>query len=318
MNEATPCTPAGFGDGPCFSIGAGHGLLNGGVEGKKLGPFGPTALKPYSRTRFAVDGNALLKVYVDIDPEGRCLREAATVQQAALLGIRVPSVLATGTSEAGSWTVFRTVPGTPCSIGTREATKKYIIHVSEVSGRLHKTPAGTTPGSGWDARRSGPAPPHRFLLEQFSPRCRLMPWWEALDTALRPIDAHPVVRLHGDLKPEHFLVDGERVHVVGWEASACGPAVLDYTDVAFHLVRDLVYEGVPPGDVPVDLLTGLPFSGPALAWRLLLWLDRRRVQDIDRVTLHDVHRFAAEQHAAAAHRTLAQTIARLRATGVPR
>ncbi|MFF9321671.1 aminoglycoside phosphotransferase family protein [Streptomyces sp. NPDC014735] len=285
---------------------------------EKLGPFGPAVLKPYSRTRFAMDGSALLKVYVDIDPEGRRLREAATVEQAALMGIRVPSVLATGTSEAGSWTVFRTVPGTPCSIGTPEATKKYISHVSEVSGRLHRMPVGTTPGSGWDARRSAPVPPHRFLLEQFSPRCQLLPWWEALDAALRPIDAHPVVHLHGDLKPEHFLVDGERVHVVDWEASAGGPAVLDYTDVAFHLVRDQVYEGVAPGDVPVDLLTGLPFSGPALAWRLLLWLDRRRAQDIDRATVHDVRRLAAEEQAAAAHRALARTIARLRATGVPR
>jgi aminoglycoside phosphotransferase (APT) family kinase protein len=289
---------------------------------EKLGPFGPTVLKPYSRTRFAVDGSALLKVYVDIDPEGRRLREAATVEQAALMGIQVPSVLATGTSEAGSWTVFRTAPGIPCSIGTRKATKKYISHVSEVSSRLHMTPAGTVSGSGsgsgWDAQQSAPVPAHRFLLEQFSPRCRLLPWWEALDATLRPIDAHPVVRLHGDLKPEHFLVDGERVHVVDWEASACGPAVLDYTDVAFHLVRDLVDDGVPPGEIPVDLLTGLPFSGPALAWRLLLWLDRRRVQDIDRVTVHDVHRLAAEEQAATAHRILAQTIARLRATGVPR
>ncbi|OKJ31535.1 aminoglycoside phosphotransferase [Streptomyces sp. CB01580] len=285
---------------------------------EELGPFGPAALKPYSRTRFAVDGSALLKFYVDIDPEGRRLREAATVEQAALMGIQVRSVLATGTSGAASWTVFRTVPGIPCSIGTRKAAQEYISHVSAVSSRLHRSPAGAATGPSWDGRRSGPVPPSRFLLEQLSRRCRLMPWWEALDTALRPIDAHPVVHLHGDLKPEHFLVDGERVRVVDWEASACGPAVLDYTDVAFHLVRDLVYEGVPPGRVPVDLLTGLPFSGPALAWRLLLWLDRRRVQDIGRVTVHDVHRLAAEGQDATAHRALARTIARLRAADVPR
>lgn len=44
-------------------------------------------------------------------------------------------------------------------------------------------------------------------------------------------------------------------------------------------MRDLLYEGVRPGRIPVDLVTQLPFSGPALAWRPLLWLDRRRTQD---------------------------------------
>lgn len=139
-----------------------------------------------------------------------------------------------------------------------------------------------------------------------------------LDEALQTIDSHPAVRLHGDLKPEHFLVDSGRLHVVDWEARACGPAVLDYTDVAFHLVRDLVYEGVPPGRIPVDLLTQLPFSGPVLACRLFLWLDRRRTQDVGLVTAHDVARLATEEQAVSAYKSLAQTIALLRAVGVPR
>ncbi|MFE1405206.1 phosphotransferase family protein [Streptomyces sp. NPDC058770] len=287
---------------------------------QELGPFGPEALKPYSKTRFSMDGSALLKFYVGIDPEGRRLREAATIERAALLGISVPSVLATGADGAGSWTAFRTVPGIPCTTSTREAMEQYISHVMAVSGRLHRPTTGAAPGSGWGERRSGSASSssRRFLLGQFSPRCRRLPWWEVLDEALRSIDSHPVVRLHGDLKPEHFLVDGERVHVVDWEASACGPAVLDYTDVVFHLIRDLVYEGVPPGGVPVDLLTRLPFSGPTLTRRLLLWLDRRRTQDIDRVTVHDVHQLVAEEQAASAYTSLAQTVALLRAVGVPR
>jgi hypothetical protein len=100
------------------------------------------------------------------------------------------------------------------------------------------------------------------------------------------------------------LVDDDRVHVVDWEASARGPAVVDYTDVVFHLVRDLLYEGVPPKDVPVGLMTRLPFSGPVLAWRLLLWLDRRRPEDIDLVTAREVGRLTA--------------VSLLRAVGVPR
>ncbi|MEU8972562.1 aminoglycoside phosphotransferase family protein [Streptomyces monashensis] len=285
---------------------------------QELGPFGPAVLKPFSRTRFATDRSAMLKVYLGIDPEGRRRREAATVERAGLLGISVPAVLATGSGEAGAWTVFQAVDGTPCSVGTRKTTAEYIGHVVAVSARLHRPFAGATPGSGWRARRGSPASPSGFLLDQFSPRCRWLPWWAMLGQALQTIDSHPVVHLHGDLKPAHFLVDGEHVHVVDWEASACGPAVLDYTDVAFHLVRDLLYEGVPPGRIPVDLVTWLPFSGPVLAWRLLLWLDRRRTQDIDLVTTHDVHRLAVEAQAASAYRSLARIVTFLRAAGVPR
>ncbi|OAR24232.1 aminoglycoside phosphotransferase [Streptomyces sp. ERV7] len=285
---------------------------------QELGPFGPAVLKPFSRTRFATDGSALLKVYVGIDPEGRRQREAATVERATLLGISVPAVLATGSGEAGAWTVFQAVDGTPCSVDTRKATAEYIGHVVAVSARLHRSFAGATPGSGWRGRRTSAASPSRFLLDQFSPRCRWLPWWAMLGQALQTIDLHPVVHLHGDLKPAHLLVDCEHLHVVDWEASACGPAVLDYTDVAFHLVRDLLYEGVPPGRIPVDLLARLPFNGPVLAWRLLLWLDRRRTQDIDLVTTHDVHRLVAEERATSAYRYLDQTIALLRAAGVPR
>ncbi|MET9479955.1 aminoglycoside phosphotransferase family protein [Streptomyces sp. NPDC006638] len=283
-----------------------------------LGPFGLAALKPNSRTRFATDGSALLKIYVGVDPEGRRQREVATVERAALWGISVPAVLATGNDGAGSWTAFRVLDGTPCSVSTHSATEEYVGHVVAVSGRLHRPIAGATAGSGWEARQASTVSSHQFLLDQFSSRCRSLPWWAVLSEALQPIDSLPVVRLHGDLKPEHLFVDGERLHVVDWEASACGPAVVDYADVVFHLVRDLLYGGVPPGRIPVDLLTRLPFSGPVLAWRLLLWLDRRRTQDIDLITAHDVYRLAAEEQAASAYRSLAQSVALLRAAGVPR
>lgn len=214
---------------------------------QELGPFAPPVVKPYSRTRFAMDGSALLKFYTGIDPEDRRLREAATVECAALMGISVPSVLATGNDGAGSWTVFQAVGGTPCSVGTRTAAEEYIGHVVAVSSWLHRPTAGVTPGSGWRGCRSASASSSQFLLDQFSPRCRWLPWWAVLDQALQTIDSHPVVRLHGDLKPEHVLIDGKHLHVVDWEASSCGPAVADQADVVFHFVRDQVYEGVPPG-----------------------------------------------------------------------
>ncbi|MGW0790264.1 hypothetical protein ACWD04_18930 [Streptomyces sp. NPDC002911] len=88
--------------------------------------------------------------------------------------------------------------------------------------------------------------------------------------------------------------------------------------MVFHLIRDLLYEGVPPGRIPIDLVTRLPFSGPVLAWRLLLWLDRRRPDDTGRVTAHHVYRLAAEEQAASAYKSLAHAILRLRSAGVPR
>ena len=114
------------------------------------------------------------------------------------------------------------------------------------------------------------------------------------------------------------MVDDHQLSVVDWEASARGPAVLDYIDVVFHLVRDLLYTGVKPGSVPIDLVTRLPFSGPVLAWRLLLWLDRRRPQDIDLVVARDVQRLATEDHAPAAYASLARAVSALRTAGVPR
>ncbi|RPK62941.1 hypothetical protein EES43_12540 [Streptomyces sp. ADI96-02] len=75
---------------------------------------------------------------------------------------------------------------------------------------------------------------------------------------------------------------------------------------------------MPAGHVPIDLLTRMPFSGPVLVRRLLLWLDRRRTQDIDLVSTHDIRRIAAEEQAAPAYRSLAQTVEFLRAADVPR
>ncbi|MFE2928087.1 aminoglycoside phosphotransferase family protein [Streptomyces goshikiensis] len=283
-----------------------------------LGPFGLATVKPYSRTRRSVDGSALMKVYLGIDPEGRRLREVETVGLAAIRGFSVPPVLATGQDGPGSWTVFRTLPGTPCSIGTENAIEEYLGHVLDVASRLHQPAAGLLPGSGWTAGPGDPTTQPCFLLDQLSRRCRTRPWWAAMEKALRPLESHPVVHLHGDLKPEHLLVDGQRLHVVDWEASGRGPAVVDYADVVFHLVRDLIYEDALPGRIPVDRMAELPLEGPVLAWRLILWLDRRRPSDIDLISTHDVDRLTAEEHPAAACMELARVVSFLRAAGVPR
>lgn len=284
----------------------------------RYGPFDRGSTKPYSRTQRAADGGSLLKVYVGIDPEGRRRREVQTVRRAAHWGLSVPEVLATGRCDAGSWSVFRVLPGVPCSVRTGQAVEEYIGHILGLTERLHRFSPGLTPGSGWTDEGGHSALQHHLLLNQLSPRCRLRPWWAALAEALQPLQSHPVVHLHGDLKPEHLLVDDHQLSVVDWEASARGPAVVDFADVVFHLVRDLLYAGVKPGRVPIDLMIRLPFCGPVLAWRLLLWLDRRRPQDIDLIAARDIHRLAAEDQASAAYASLARAVSALRAAGIPR
>lgn len=283
------------------------------------GPFGRASVKPYAMTRRAVDGGSLLKVYAGIDPEGRRHREAETVRRAARWGLSVPEVMATGRCDGGSWSVFRMLPGVPCGVGTARAIEEYIDHVLGLTDSLHRSSPDLNPGSGWSGERGRrPATQRQFLLDQLSQRCRQQPWWAALAEALRPLESHPVVYLHGDLKPEHLLVHDHQLSVVDWEASARGPAAVDYTDVVFHLVRDLLYTGAKPDRVPIDLITRLPFNGPVLAWRVLLWLDRRRPQDIDLIAARNVHRLAAQDHAVTGYASLARTVSALRTAGVPR
>lgn len=231
----------------------------------RYGPFGRATVKPYSRTQRATDGGSLLKVYVGVDPEGRRRREAATIRRAAHLGLSVPEVLATGRCDAGSWSVFRVLPGSPCSVGTDQSVEEYLGHVLGLTARLHRSSPGLAPGSGWTNDERCPALHHHFLLDQLSRRCRPRSWWAALAEALQQLESHPIVYLHGDLKPEHLLVDDHQLSVVDWEASARGPAVVDYADVVFHLVRDLLYAGLNADRLPIDLMTRLPFSGPVLA-----------------------------------------------------
>lgn len=285
---------------------------------RRFGPFGPAAIRPNAVTRRAIDGSAWLKVYVGIAPEGRRQREVDTVERAPRLGISVAEVLATDQETAGPWAVFRNVPGIPCSVSTNGAIERYMGHVIDLTERLQGLCVGATPGSGWTRGPADPASQRGFLQTQLSERCHRQPWWKVLAGALRTFDSQPVVYLHGDIKPEHLLVDPTGLYVVDWEASARGPAAVDHADAVFHLVRDLVYAGVRPGRVPVDLIPMFPNIGPALAWRVALWVDRRRPSDINLLSAHDIGRLATEELPTVTYRSLARTIARLRGAGVPR
>ncbi|UZX22764.1 phosphotransferase family protein [Streptomyces tanashiensis] len=282
------------------------------------GPFRRTSVKPYSRVLQALDGRSLLKVYVGVDPAGRRRREVEAIRGGGRQGLSVPTVLGTGTEGDSAWTVFQMLPGRPCTIETLPAVREYLDQILALSDQIHRPAPGLAPGSGWVPHHRDPFTHRGFLLRQLSPRCRLLPWWADLAELLAPIDAHPVVLLHGDLKPEHLLVDGDRIHVVDWEASGRGPAVADHADVAFHLARDLIYGDLPYRRLPEDVVRRLVLSGSVLAWRLLLWLDRRRPEDITLVPPGLIRQLAAPNRPIATWALLAQTISSLRARGVPR
>ena len=298
---------------------AGHSEEQSGATAPPLAGYGTAVVKPNSITRWALDGSSLLKIYRGIAPHERRGREVDALKAAAEWGLSVPPVLTTGDHESRAWTVFGAVPGRPCSTHTARGVQDYVRHVTTATDQLHRETNGVPPGSGWrwlqrDALRSN----RRFLLDQFSNRCRRLPWWPDLEAALKPCNELSTVYLHGDLKPEHLLFDGDQLHIVDWEASGRGPAVSDHTDAVFHLIRDLIYASVEPRRLPIGTISQLQTSGAVLAWRLALWLDRRRPGDIHLLSAHDLYQLAAEDNLAEVCGQLARTVSHLRAAGVPR
>lgn len=289
-----------------------------GVE-RRYGPFAAPTVKPCSKVQRSLDGGSLVKIYRGVEPEARRLREAEALGLGARHGLSVPTVLATGQNGGQSWLVFEAVPGEPCVIGTEDGVREYLNHVVAVMDRLHRPVDGLSPGPGWGAEEYDESwTLGCYLLGQLSERCRRKSWWTTLRDVLSHLESHPTVLLHGDLKPEHVLVDNGLVHVVDWEASGRGPAVLDHADVAYHLVRDLIYTDVRSRGVPTDLLSQLSLNGPALAWRVVRWLDRRRPSDVDLVSEGDIRRLAAADSPAAVSAELFRLISLLRDFGVPR
>jgi Phosphotransferase enzyme family len=289
---------------------------------ERFGPFGPATVKPFSITRTAVDRSALLKIYRGVEPLARRDREADALRMACQSGVSTPSVLATGEHMDHAWSVLSFVPGTPCSItsasGVDDFVRRALSFAVDVhdQGRWLRLP----PGAGWRQDSDGGSTvAHRdFLSGQLSPRCRRQPWWQGFYAVLAALDREPTVYLHGDIKPEHLLIDGARVHVVDWEASARGPAACDYADIMFHLVRDLVYARTPQKRIPLDVIGQVPVFGPVVAWRLVLWLDRRRPEDLHSLAQHDIHRLSRTSTPAEAARELGGLIAEFRSNGVPR
>ncbi|GGU77423.1 hypothetical protein GCM10010211_49180 [Streptomyces albospinus] len=293
--------------------------LQASTTDPQLAGYGPAAVKPNSITRWALDGSSLLKVYRTITPHERRRREVHALKIAAGWGLSVPSVVATGEHGAHPWAVFGAVPGKPYSIRTARGVQGFVRRVGTATQQLHHGVVGMRPGSGWRWNPGDTLGSNRgFLLDQLTSRCRQLSWWHDLEDALEPCDELPTVYLHGDLKPEHLLFDGERLHIVDWEASGRGPAMSDQADAVFHVIRDLIYTAVTPRRLPVGLVSQLGAPGAALAWRLALWLDRRRSGDIHLIPARDLYQLAAEDDPLAACEQLARQVSRLRTAGVPR
>lgn len=293
--------------------------MQSGTSGPRLAGFGTAVVKPNSITRWALDGSSLLKVYRTITPHERRRREVQALEIAAGWGLAVPSVLATGEHRDRPWAVLGAVPGKPCSIRTTGGVQEFVRHVITAAGQLHHGVADMPAGPGWRWHTGDALGSNRgFLLAQLTGRCRELPWWHDLEDALEQYEEVPTVYLHGDLKPEHLLVDGSRLHLVDLEASGRGPAMSDHADAVFHALRDLIYTAATPRRLPIGTVSQLGSPGAVLAWRLALWLDRRRSGDIHLIPARDLYQLAAEDDPAAACEQLAQHVSLLRTAGVPR
>jgi aminoglycoside phosphotransferase (APT) family kinase protein len=258
-----------------------------------------------------------LKEYRGITPSLRQEREVIAMARAGSLGVGVPEVLGAGATDATVWTVFRHLPGHAGTVKTRDGLSTFIEQFIELGRRIHLAPPGTQPGAGWN-RSTDDAPTHRDLLMcQFSAHARAQPWWDDLDAALGSLALGPVVYLHGDLKAEHFISNGDHVSVVDWEACARGPVACDHADALFHTLRDLLYRA-GSRRIPHDQLERLQVPGPVMAWRLLLWLDRRPAPSLGAASRRSLHQLMEEPKPMDVSRIAAHAITEAFELGVPR
>lgn len=279
-----------------------------------FGDFDIPLWKPYSVTAKSMDSAVRLKIYRGISPAQRQERERTALEQAPSGGIPVPRLLHAGATATTTWSVFENVAGSPGQLDNDIDLEAFIDNFGELTARLHDgRGVASWPGSCQDRRNS------TSLHEQLSRRARSRPWWPELGERLRILDSVDNVRLHGDIKPEHFIATDHERYVVDWEAATVGPAVLDHADFLFHTVRDLVYAGrSTPEQLSSGRARGMQALGVTLAWRVVLWTDRRRPADLDLLPRRSLATLAATDEPADLLAHLASIITVMAEHGTPR
>ena len=278
----------------------------------RFGPLTAPTVKPYSASLRTADQKQIIKVYRGIEPLARQQREIEALHVAPTLGIAVPRILDHGDAGAQAWTAFEVVPGCP----GKATDDRHWSRVRPVMAALHRFASADGAGPGWTVRSAGGLSNSAHLIRQVSARVQAALWWPRLAEQLRELDDQPTVYLHGDLKPDHLISANSGTWIVDWEACARGPAACDHADAIFHQLRDLIYSGRP-----VDTLTA-PTVGPpglpiVLAWRLVLWADRRRPEDLGHLPADGLTELTQEPPAAAI-RIAARIIFEMRHRGTPR
>ncbi|KIH97630.1 hypothetical protein LP52_18160 [Streptomonospora alba] len=233
------------------------------------------------------------------------------------LGIETSRVIATGTDASGAWTIFERVAGLPGTLRNPHELMEFVERVLALRQSLDSATRPFASGQGWMDEHGTGRSHSTFLMGQLSAQARLLPWWSFLAAELRTVDSRRSAYLHGDVKPEHFLAGPDRVAVVDWEACARGPAAVDFADAAFHALRDLAYTHSGKS-VPFSVLARLPTTTAVLAWRIALWLDRRRPGDLMRITAHDLSNIVSAPDAESALRRALNIVVTARDGGVPR
>ncbi|WP_423247384.1 phosphotransferase [Streptomyces decoyicus] len=194
------------------------------AKSQQHGPFVALATKPFSVTGRSLDGRAIVKIYRGVQPMARRDREWHALQLAARLGLSVPDALASGLTHSNAWIVMRTVFGAPGSRGTEGDVESFIERVRLTSGLLreHAEDLETRAGLAPPRRDTGPGLTASLCsissLAGVASGLGGRGWNQPSGRWTRS----PWSTWHGDLKPEHFMDDGEELHVIDWEASARG------------------------------------------------------------------------------------------------
>ncbi|MBO0610696.1 phosphotransferase [Myceligenerans salitolerans] len=277
-----------------------------GSAGSTDRPWHEVRRTDYSVVERSAGGSEFRKTYLRVRTTARLHAERAGITAARRVGLETPAIAQAGSSRTDSWIVLAAIPGESLSASSAEDLTEFVRVVRDVSLALDRIPCA---GAGW-------APSSTRLLTPCAPSFQGRPWFPTLAEYLDKIDRLPVAALHGDLKPEHLIVGPARYAVIDWEGFDVGPVAVDHAHAAFHAVRDALLSELDPAVLAP--LEDLNLVGPVLAWRLALWLDRRRPGDLGLLDITTVECLCRARTPTESLDAFIDTLGTLLAAGVPR